>query len=38
MGSSISGIARPAFVGLAMPQDIRIDRVGWGRVRIAGRA
>jgi len=38
MGSSISGMASPAFVEPAMPQTLKIDRAGCGRVRIAGRA
>jgi hypothetical protein len=37
MGSTISGMTRP-IVGFVMPQNMKIDRVGCGRVRIAGRA
>jgi hypothetical protein len=39
MGSSMSGMAGPAeFVGFVMPQNLQIDRVCGGGVRIAGRA
>ena len=38
MGSSISGMARPANAGLAMPQKSGIDRAGCRRVRMDGRA
>jgi hypothetical protein len=39
MGSSISGMARStAFVGLVMPQKLKIDRVRCCGVRVAGRA
>jgi hypothetical protein len=34
MGSSTFGSADPAGVGLAMPQDIKINRAGCGRVRV----
>src|ERR1700730_10849402 len=38
MGSTTFGNANPATViGLAMPQDIRINRDGCGRVRVVGR-
>jgi hypothetical protein len=39
MGSTTYGNANPAIMtGLAMPQDIRINRDGLGRVRGDGRA
>lgn len=39
MGSSISGIAGLArFARLVMPQNLKIDRVRDGGVRIVGRA
>jgi hypothetical protein len=34
MGSSTFGNADPTGVGLVMPQHIKINRVGWGRVRV----
>jgi hypothetical protein len=38
MGSTSFGNANPAtMIGLAMPQDIRINRDGCGRVRVVGR-
>jgi hypothetical protein len=38
MGSTTFGNANPAtMIGLAMPQDIRINRDGCGRVRVVGR-
>jgi hypothetical protein len=38
MGSTSFGNAGPTAVGLAMPQDIKIDRAGFDRVRSDGRA
>jgi hypothetical protein len=38
MGSTTIGTVNPAMTGLAMPQDIKIDRVGNCRVRVGGRA
>jgi hypothetical protein len=38
MGSTTFGNANPAtMIGLTMPQDIKIDRDGCGRVRVVGR-
>jgi hypothetical protein len=38
MGSTLVGNANPMTkIGFAMPQDIKIDRDGCGRVRIGGR-
>jgi hypothetical protein len=38
MGSTTFGNANPAtMIGLAMPQDIRINRDGCGRVGVVGR-
>jgi hypothetical protein len=38
MGSTTFGSAGPVTMfGLAMPQDIRINRDGCGRVRVVGR-
>jgi hypothetical protein len=38
MGSTTFGNANLAtMIGLAMPQDIRINRDGCGRVRVVGR-
>jgi hypothetical protein len=38
MGSTTFGNVNPAtMIGLAMPQDIRINRDGRGRVRVVGR-
>jgi hypothetical protein len=34
MGSTTFGSAGPRGVGLAMPQDIKINRAGCGRVRV----
>jgi hypothetical protein len=34
MGSTTFGSADPTGVGLAMPQDIKINRAGSGRVRV----
>jgi hypothetical protein len=34
MGSTTFGSAGPKGVGLAMPQDIKINRAGCGRVRV----
>jgi len=34
MGSTTFGSADPTGVGLAMPQDIKINRAGCGRVRV----
>jgi len=33
MGSTSFGNVNPAMTGLAMPQDMTIDRAGSGRVR-----
>jgi hypothetical protein len=39
MGSTLTGNATPVNrTGLALPQHIEIDRDGWRRVRIGGRA
>jgi hypothetical protein len=38
MGSTPFGCANPVMIGLATPQDIRINRDGFGRVRGGGRA
>jgi hypothetical protein len=39
MGSTTFGNVHPAtMTGLAMPQDIKINRAGFGRVRGDGRA
>jgi hypothetical protein len=39
MGSTTFGNANPATsIGLAMPQSIRINRAGGGRVRVGGRS
>jgi hypothetical protein len=39
MGSTTFGNANPAkMIGLAMLQDIKINRDGCGRVRVVGRA
>jgi hypothetical protein len=39
MGSTTFGNVTPAIVtGLALPQNIKIDRAGLGRVRGNGRA
>jgi hypothetical protein len=39
MGSTTFGNANPAkMIGLAMLQDIKINRDGCGRVRVGGRA
>jgi hypothetical protein len=38
MGSTTFGNANPAtMIGLAMLQDIKINRAGCGRVRVGGR-
>jgi hypothetical protein len=38
MGSTIFGNVTPAImIGRAMPQDIKINRAGSGRVRVDGR-
>jgi hypothetical protein len=34
MGSSTFGNVTPAMIGLAMPQNININRAGLGRVRV----
>ena len=34
MGSTTSGIASPATIGPALPQDIEINRAGLSRVRV----
>jgi hypothetical protein len=34
MGSSTFGSVTPAMTGLAPPQKFRIDRAGFGRVRV----
>jgi hypothetical protein len=34
MGSTTSGIASPATIGPALPQQIEINRAGLGRVRV----
>lgn len=36
MGSTTFGNANPG-IGLAMPQDIKVNRDGCGRVRVVGR-
>jgi hypothetical protein len=39
MGSTTFGNVTPAtMIGLALPQNIKIDRAGFGRVRVGGRA
>jgi hypothetical protein len=39
MGSTPTGNANPmTLVGLALPQDIEIDRAGYRRVRVGDRA
>jgi hypothetical protein len=39
MGSTTFGNVTPAIMtGLALPQNIKIDRAGLGRVRVGGRA
>jgi hypothetical protein len=39
MGSTTFGNANPmTTIGLAMPQDIKISRAGFGRVRVGDRA
>jgi hypothetical protein len=39
MGSTTFGNADPmTTIGLAMPQDIKISRAGFGRVRVGDRA
>jgi hypothetical protein len=34
MGSSTFGNVTPATTGLALPQKLRINRAGFGRVRV----
>jgi hypothetical protein len=39
MGSTPNGNAGPmTLIGIALPQGIKIDRAGGGRVRVGGRA
>jgi hypothetical protein len=38
MGSSTFGNVTPAMIGSALPQNIKINRAGSGRVRGDGRA
>jgi hypothetical protein len=38
MGSTPNGNANPmTLIGPALPQNIEIDRAGYGRVRVGGR-